>query len=124
MDLDAEESVAERVARLLTHQAGATMSCRASSSPENRKMIRQSPRLSAKSHQSAGSDMRSGSLPVKPKLTFVDAVGADRLLRRRRPRPWHESELRHESDETRNKAQRGERLGRRAILSCDLPLMI
>ena len=72
MDLDAEESVAERVARLLTHQAGA----RASSSPENCRMIRQSPRLSAKSEKSAGSGMRSGSQPVKLKLTFADAVGA------------------------------------------------
>ena len=39
MDLDAKESVAEQVARLLTHQAGA----RAGSSPETHRMIRQSP---------------------------------------------------------------------------------
>ena len=69
-DLDVEESVAERVARFHAHQAGA----RASSSPENPKMIRQSPRLSAKSDMSAGSDMRSGSQPSKLKLTFADAV--------------------------------------------------
>ena len=43
VDLDAEETVAERVAELLTHQAGA----RVTSSPDNRKTIRQSPRLSA-----------------------------------------------------------------------------
>ena len=51
MDLDAEESVAEQVVRHLAHQAGA----RASPSPENRKMIRQSLRLSVKSDKSAGS---------------------------------------------------------------------
>ena len=50
VDLDVAESVAARVARLLAHQAGA----RASSSPENRKIIRQSPRLSVKSDNSAG----------------------------------------------------------------------
>ena len=49
VDLDAEESVSERVARLITHQAGA----RGCSSPEIRN-IHQSPRLSAKS---AGSDL-------------------------------------------------------------------
>ena len=37
-------------------------------------MIRQSPRLSAKSDKSAGSDMRSGSQPSKLKLTFADAI--------------------------------------------------
>ena len=45
-----------------------------SSSPENRKMIRQSHRLSAKSDKAACSDMRSGSQPSKLKLTFADAV--------------------------------------------------
>ena len=70
VELDAEESVAERMARLLTHQAGA----RASSLPEIRKMTRQSPRLSTKSGQSAGSDMRSGSQPHKHKLAFADAL--------------------------------------------------
>ena len=71
VDLDAEESVAEQVARLLAQQAGA----RASSSLETRK-IRQSPHLSAKTGQSAGSDMRSGSQPHKHKLTmsFADAI--------------------------------------------------
>ena len=45
------------------------------SSPEIRK-VRQSPRLSAKADKSAGSDMRSGSLP-RHKLTilsFADAL--------------------------------------------------
>ena len=74
MDLDAEGSVAERVARLLAHQAGA----RARSLPENRKMTRQSPRMSAKSDKSTGSDMRSGSQRSRPKLTFADAVVATR----------------------------------------------
>ena len=62
------------MARHLAHQAGA----RASSSPETRKKTRQSPRLSAKSGQSAGSDnvMRSGSQPHKHKLTFADALVA------------------------------------------------
>ena len=71
MDLDAEESVSERVARLITHQAGA----RGCSSPEIRK-IRQSPRLSAKSDKSAGSDMRSGSLPKHKlkSLSFAEAL--------------------------------------------------
>ena len=72
VDLDAEESVSERVARLITHQAGA----RGCSSPEIRK-IRQSPRLSAKSDKSAGSDTRSGSNPPKHKLkalSFADAL--------------------------------------------------
>ena len=69
-DLDAEESVTERVARLLTHQAGA----RAGSSPETRKMTRQS--LSTKSDKSAGSDVMSGSQPSTPKLTFDDEVVA------------------------------------------------
>ena len=57
VDLDVEESVAERVARFLAHQAGA----RASLSPENHKMIRQYPRLSEKSdklcQQGAGIDI-------------------------------------------------------------------
>ena len=70
MELDAEESVAGRVAKLLAQQAGA----RASSSPETRKMTRQSPHLSAKSDQSVGSDMRSDSQPHKRKLTFADAI--------------------------------------------------
>ena len=73
VDLDAEETVAERVAKLFTLQAGA----RASSSPDHRKGIRQSPRLSAKSDKSARSDMKSGSQPPKPtgnRLTFADAV--------------------------------------------------
>ena len=55
------ESVFERVARLITHQDGA----RGRSSPDSWKIIiRQPSRLytSAKSDQSAGSDMRSGSL--------------------------------------------------------------
>ena len=51
VDLDAEESVAEQVARLLAHQAGA----RGSSSPETRQKTRQSPRLSARSDKCAGS---------------------------------------------------------------------
>ena len=72
VDLDAEESVFEQVVRLITHQAGA----RGCFSPEIRK-IRQSPRLSAKSDKSAGSDMRSGSNPPKHKLktlSFDDAL--------------------------------------------------
>ena len=65
VDLDEEdESVSERVARLITLQAGAS----GSSSPDDRKKtIRQSPRLSGRSEKSAGSDMRSGSL-LKHKL--------------------------------------------------------
>ena len=61
-----EEIVSERVARLITHQAGA----KGCSSLEIRKMTRQSPRLqrSAKSDKSAGSDMRSGSQPPKHTL--------------------------------------------------------
>ena len=46
---------------------------------ETRKVTRQSPRLSAKSGQSAGSDntaMRSGSQPHKHKLEFADALVA------------------------------------------------
>ena len=43
IDLHAEESVTEQVVMLLAHQAEA----RAGSSPETRKMIRQSPRRSA-----------------------------------------------------------------------------
>ena len=75
VDLDKEESVPERVARLtrIALQAGA----RGSSSPDGRKQpVRQSPRLSAKSDRSAGSDMRSGS-PPKHKLkslSFADAL--------------------------------------------------
>ena len=66
VDLDKEESVSERVARLIQFalQAGA----RGSSSPDGRRPpIRQSPRLSGKSDKSTASDMRSGSLP-KSKL--------------------------------------------------------
>ena len=48
VDLDAEGGVAERVVRLLAHQAGD----RASSSPENHKTTRQSPRLCAKYNKS------------------------------------------------------------------------
>ena len=73
MDLDVEESVAERVARLLAHQAGAT----GNSSPDDRNMTRQSPRPSASSGKSAGSDMMSGSQPPKHKLkslSFADAL--------------------------------------------------
>ena len=76
MDLDTEKTVAERVDRLLTHQAGA----RASLSPDTRKTIRQFPRLSAKSDhdrlRSAGSGMRSGRQPSKLKLTLADTVVA------------------------------------------------
>ena len=72
VDLDVEETVAKRVAKLLAHQAGA----RASLWPENRKMIRQSPRLSAKSDRYGCSGMRSGSQPFKLKLAFDDAVVA------------------------------------------------
>ena len=57
VDLDAEETVAERVAKLLALQAGA----RASSSPDHRKGTRQSPRLSVKSDKSACSDMKRGT---------------------------------------------------------------
>ena len=73
MDLDKEESVAERVARLLARQAEA----RGSSSPDGRKKpVRQSPRLSAKPDKSTGSDMRSGSLPKHKlkSLSFADAL--------------------------------------------------
>ena len=73
VELDADESVAERVARLLAHQAGA----KGSSSAENRNMTRQSPRLSARSGKSAGRGMRSGSQPPKHKLkplSFADAL--------------------------------------------------
>ena len=71
VDLDAEESVSERVARLITHQAEA----RGCSSPDSQN-IRQSPRLSAKSDKSAGSDTVSGSLPKhNPKtLSFAEAL--------------------------------------------------
>ena len=68
--LDAEKSSSGRVARLITHQAGA----RGCSSPEIRK-IRQSPRLSAKSDKSAGNGTRSGSLP-KHKLKALGFAGA------------------------------------------------
>ena len=76
MKVDVEESVAEVVARLLAHHAGAIGQARCLRLAENRyrKMIRQSPRLSAKSDKSAGSDMRSGSQPSKLKLTLADAV--------------------------------------------------
>ena len=73
MDLDKEESVSERVARLIALHAGA----RGSSSPDGRKQpVRQSPRLSAKSDRSTGSDMRSGSLPKHKlkSLSFADAL--------------------------------------------------
>ena len=72
--LDEEESVTERVARLITQHAGA----RGCSSPDSRNTIRQSPRLSAKSDKSAGSDMRGGGLPnSKTKLktlSFAEAL--------------------------------------------------
>ena len=60
VDLDKEKSISERVVRLIALQAGA----KGSSSPDGRKQpVRQSPRLSARSDRSTGSDMRSGSLP-------------------------------------------------------------
>ena len=70
VDLDGEESVAERVARLITQQAVAI------GVAHRKKPVRQSPRLSSKSDKSTGSDMRSGSLPKhKPKsLSFVEAL--------------------------------------------------
>ena len=72
--LDVEEgSVSERVARRITLQAGA----RGSSLPDGRKkIIRQSPRLSGKSEKSAGSNMRSGSLPKHKlkTLSFAEAL--------------------------------------------------
>ena len=73
VDLDREESVSERVARLITLQAVA----RGSSSPDGRKKpVRQPPRLSSESDKSAGSDMRSGSLPKHKlkSLSFADAL--------------------------------------------------
>ena len=69
--LDGEESVSERVARPVTHQAGA----RGCSSTDGRKVIRQSPRMSAKSDKPAGSGMRSGSLP-KSKLASLSLAEA------------------------------------------------
>ena len=72
VDLDREESVSERVARLIALQAGA----RGSSSPDGRKPpIRQSPRLSGRSDRSTESDMRSVSLP-KSKLKTLSFAGA------------------------------------------------
>ena len=73
VDLDAEETVDERVAKLLALQAGA----RASSSSDHCKGTHQSPHLSAKSDKSACSAMKSGSQPPKPtghKLRVADAV--------------------------------------------------
>ena len=73
VDLDKEESVSERVARLIALQAVA----RGSSSPDGRKKpVRQSPRLSAKSDKSTGSGMRSGSLPKHKlkSLSFAEAL--------------------------------------------------
>ena len=73
MDLDMEESVAERVAKMIALQPVA----RGSSSPDGRKQpVRQSPRLSAKSDRSTGSDMRSGNLPKHKlkSLRFADAL--------------------------------------------------
>ena len=67
-DLDKEESVAERVARL---------EARGSSLPDGRKKpVRQSPRLSAKSDKSTGSDMRRESLPKQTlkSLRFAEAL--------------------------------------------------
>ena len=75
VDLDEEESVCERVARLITHQAGA----KGCSSPDSRKkIIRQSPRLSGRSEKSAGSSMRSGSLPEHKlkTLSFAEALAS------------------------------------------------
>ena len=74
VDLDDEEIVTERVARLITQQPGA----RGCSSPESRKIICQSPRLSTKSDKSAGSDMRSGSLPktTLKSLSVADALAS------------------------------------------------
>ena len=71
VDLDGDESVSERVARLTTHQAGV----RGCSSSDGRKMIRPCPRLSGKSDKSAGSDTRSGSLPKSKlkSLSFAEA---------------------------------------------------
>ena len=65
--------MSERVARLITHQAGA----RGCSLPDSRKIIiRQSPRLSGKSEKSGGSVMRSGSLPKHKlkTLSFAEAL--------------------------------------------------
>ena len=73
VNLDVAETVAERVAKLLALRAGA----RASSSPDHRKGINQSPCLPVKSAKSARSDMKSVSQPPKPtgnRLTFADAV--------------------------------------------------
>ena len=73
VDLDEEESVSERVARLIAQQTVAT----GSSSPEGRKKPdRRSPRLSAKSDRSTGSDLRSGSLPKQTlkALSFAEAL--------------------------------------------------
>ena len=73
MDLDKEESVSERAARLITQQAVD----RGSSSPDGQKKpVRQSPRLSSKSDKSTGSDMRSGSLPKHKlkSLSFAEAL--------------------------------------------------
>jgi hypothetical protein len=73
VDLDKEESVSERVARLIALQAGA----RGSSSPDGRRPpIRQSPRLSGKSDKSTGSDMRSGRMPKSKlkSLSFSEAL--------------------------------------------------
>ena len=75
VDFDAAESVSERVARLITHQAGA----KGCSLPNNCNIMMtcQSHQLSARSRMSAGSVMRSGSQPPKHKLkspSFADAL--------------------------------------------------
>ena len=75
MDLDREESVSERVARLIALPVVAG----GSSSPYGRRPpIRQSPRLSGKSDRSTGSDMRSGSMPKSKSnlksLSFAEAL--------------------------------------------------
>ena len=82
VNLDKEESVSERVARLITQQASA----RGGPSPDGwKKPVRQSPCLSSKSDKSTGSDMRIGSLPkhTLKSLSFTEALMSPILLRRK-----------------------------------------
>ena len=107
MDLNKEESLSERVARMIAIQPVA----RGSSSPDGRKQpVRQSPRLSCRSDRSTGSDMRSGSLPKHKlkSLSFADALMS--------PTPegeMLESEWMQENDEARKHPRRARMTRRR-----------
>ena len=91
---------------------------RASSSPDNRKMIRQSPRVSAKSDRSAGNDIRGGGQASKLNLTFADAVVAAPAPEEKKVRERVEAGKRRNKNKGPKEGKAGPEAGRFCDATC------